>query len=225
MSLFDDIDASAFKENAQYYYEMEFLLILSKIVLCYKKIISNGERLENNEDKIRDYIHCNYLNNQAVCNELNLSYHFECEPKEYGSSEGYLDIKIFNENIFSNPSEYYIIECKRLNNQTKRGRTGLNGKYIEDGILRFVRKKYSSFHRINGMIGFVVEKMDIDSNVSDINYLLSNIYSEANATTPITPIGFIEDFRFQYFSEHKDTDESYFKLYHLMLDFSDSIKI
>lgn len=223
MSSFEELDASAFKENAEYYYEREFLLILSKITLCYKKIISNSDQLENNEDKIRDHLHCNYLNNQAVRNALNLFYHFECEPKEYGSSEGYLDIKIFNENIFSNPSEYYIIECKRLNNQNKRGRDGLNGKYIKDGILRFVQKKYSSFHRSNGMIGFVVEKMDIDSNISDINYLLSNTYPEANTTSQIISIDFIDDFKFQYFSQHRDIDESDFKLYHLMLDFSDNL--
>lgn len=223
MSLFDDIDASAFKENARFYYEREFLIILSKIILCYKKIISHGEKVENNEGKIRDYIHNNYLNNQAVRSELNLFYHFECEPKEYGSSEGYLDIKIFNANIFSNPSEYYIIECKRINNQNKRGRDGLNGKYIKDGILRFVQKKYSSFHRINAMIGFVVEQMDIDGNISEINYLLSNMYSEANATTQISSIDVIAKFKFQYFSEHKDIDQSCFKLYHLMLDFSDNL--
>ena len=223
MSTFDGIDASPFKENARYYYEREFLLILSKIVLCYKKIISNGERLKNNEDNIRDYIHNNYLNNKVVRSELNLCYHFECEPKEYGSSEGYLDIKIFNDNIFSNPQEYYILECKRLNNQNKRGKNGLNGKYIKDGILRFVKKKYSSFHRINGMIGFVVEKMDIGSNVMDINYLLSNRFTEANTTSQIISIDFIEDFTFQYFSKHKDIDKSDFKLYHLMLDFSDNL--
>lgn len=222
MSLFDDIDATAFQE-AKNYYEEEFLFILSKIVLCYKRIVSNREFLENNEDKIRDYIHNNYLNNQAVRNELGLLYHFECEPKEYGSKEGYLDIKIFNGNIFSNPDEYYIIECKRLNNQCRRAKTGLNGKYVKDGVLRFVQKKYSAFHRINGMIGFVVEKLNIWDNINDINHLLTNEYKESNTIVVITSISAIEGFDFQYFSEHKGTDKVKFKLYHLMFDFSTNI--
>lgn len=223
MSDFEEIDASSFEEAKDFYNE-EFLFVLSKIVLCYKKIISNGEKVNNNEDSIRDYIHLNYLNNQAIRNELELLYHFECEPKEFGVSDGYLDIKIFNSNIFSNPSEYFVIECKRLNNQHRKIKGGLNDSYIKEGILRFVQKKYSSYHRINGMIGFVVEDLDINENVKDINYLIANNYPESNTIVLISPITLIENFDFQYHSEHKDSDSKNFMLYHLMLDFSKNIK-
>ena len=222
MNEFDEIDASAFEE-AKNIYEKEFIFILSKIAICYKKIVTIGENLANNEDAIRDHIHCNYLNNQTVLNELNLLYHFECEPKEYGSTDGYLDIKIFNSNIFQNKSEYYIIECKRINNQNPKGATGLNAKYIKEGILRFVQKKYSAFHRINGMLGFVVEDMNISSNTSDINYLLTNTYKNSNTLILISPITLIENFDELYYSEHTDIDNLGFKLYHLMLDFSKNI--
>lgn len=224
MSEFEEIDASAFEE-AKNIYEKEFLFILSKIALCYKRIVQNGEDLTNNEDAIRDHIHCNYLNNQTVLNELNLLYHFECEPKEFGTSDGYLDIKIFNSNIFQNKSEYFIIECKRINNQNKRGETGLNAKYITEGIVRFVQKKYSSFHRINGMLGFVVENMNISDNITDINHLLANTFKGSNTMVLVSPIDLIEDFDQLYYSEHKDIDNADFKLFHLMLDFSNNISI
>ncbi|MBS0026714.1 hypothetical protein ACTJJ0_01770 [Chitinophaga sp. 22321] len=219
MSLFDEIDASLFLE-AGFIYETELLSIMSKIVTCYEKIKVNGDKVLNNEDNIRDHLYCNYLNNPFIRNELDLSYKFECEPKEFGTAEGYLDFKVFNENIFRNTDEYYIIECKRLNNKSRKSKSGLNGKYIKEGILRFVSKKYSAYHRINAMLGFIVESMDIGANIEDINYLLSSEFSEANATKPITKIAHIADFEFQYDSEHTDIEDKKLKLFHLMLDFS-----
>ena len=81
MSTFTETNASGFAE-ASIFYELEFLSILDKIVTFYKRIIDNCEVVENNEDKIRDYLHCNYLNNIQAKNEIGLNYHFECEPKE-----------------------------------------------------------------------------------------------------------------------------------------------
>ena len=115
MNSLEDIDASQF-EDASLFYEMEFVFILNKIYLFCEDIIKKGKYLENNEDKVRDFIYLNYLSNPAIKTKYDLYYHFECEPKEFGSTEGYLDIKICNENIFHNPNEYYIIECKRLDN-------------------------------------------------------------------------------------------------------------
>lgn len=220
MMFFDNFNANSFKGNAQVYYESELELIMKKIYQCYLKLIAETDRLENDEDKLRDYLHCNYLNNVTIKKEIGLTYHFECEPKEFGTSDGYLDIKVFNSNIFDDPKEYYIIECKRLDNKNRTGVSGLNGKYIKNGILRFVQQKYSCFHRVNGMIGMVVEKMDIAENVFDINVLLNEKCPEAATVATLTKHnGFDSTFA----SEHLDTANRRFKLLHMMLDFSDKI--
>ena len=224
MISFENTDASSFLDNAKYYYDRELLNILEKIALCYTRIVENYELVLNNEDAIRDYIHCNYLNNIDIRNELNFSYHFECEPKEYGVNDGYLDIKVFNENIFANPSEYYIIECKRLDSTNPKGTAGLNSKYINDGILRFIDKKYSCYHRVNGMIGFIVQQVNIDENVNCINDVLRDQYPNANTTKFLTKNNSIESYDYLYDSEHTDIDSNQLVLYHLMLDFSSNIE-
>lgn len=219
MSIISKIDASAF-EDAAYYYEEEFKSILNKIFLCYCKLVANKQFVSNDENMIRDYLYINYLNNPTVRNELELFYHFECEPKEFGISSGFIDIKVFNQNIFHNPSQYFIIECKRLDNFNKKTKNGLNGKYIKDGIMRFVDRKYSLFNRINGMLGFVVEKLSIQKNVEDINYLLNHVFYESQT---INSLKKIEGSKSLYFSIHNDSQGVKFKLYHLMLDFSNNM--
>ena len=63
---------------------------------------------------------------------------------------------------------YFIIECKRLD-----GNKTLNDKYKNEGINRFITKKYSSYYGANGMIGFVVKKIDIDENIKKIGSFLN----------------------------------------------------
>lgn len=53
--------------------------------------------------------------------------------------------------------------------------------------MRFVEKKYSCYHRINAMIGFVVALLDINENVENINYMLTNIFPEANTVQHLKP--------------------------------------
>jgi hypothetical protein len=216
--LFGRFDASIFKQNAKLYYEGELVTILNKISECHLISVALNDRYSNNEDSIRDYLHCNYLNNIAIRQKIGLSYHFECEPKEFGVGEGYLDIKVFNANIFTNPSEYFIIECKRLDNSNVKGKTGLNSEYIKNGIMRFVNKKYSCYHRVNAMIGFIVEKLDIDKNIEHLNLILKTLYPQANTLQEIQSHN--AESPQPYSSQHTDDDKRTFKLFHLMLDYS-----
>lgn len=221
INFFGVFDASAFKQNAKLYHEGELLNILEKISDCHLISLAKGDQYVNNEDSIRDYLHCNYLNNVSVRQKIGLNYHFECEPKEFGVGDGYLDIKVFNSNIFNNPSEYFIIECKRLDDQNLKGKTGLNGEYIKNGIMRFVEKKYSCYHRINAMIGFVVAKLDINENIENINYMLANTFPESNTVQQLKPIS--DSSTKPYASHHNDVDNRPFKLFHLMLDYSNHL--
>lgn len=219
--MFNSLDPSAFPGSEDFYIA-EFEIILTKIVCCYKMMIGNGDTVPNKEEKIRDILYNRYLNNNKVRNQIGLCFNIVCEPAEYinGECSGYVDLRIFSRNSLADTSAYYIIECKRLNNQNLRGKTGLNAEYIGSGIMRFVSGQYSTNKYLNGIIGFVVVQMDIDANVENINHLLKETFSEANTESVLTSLNFIRDFQYQYYSLHKGTDNKKIKLYHLMFDFS-----
>lgn len=195
----------------------EFEFILSKVTYCYKKMIASNKPIPlNDENGIRDILLLDYLKNLNLKTELNLTnYLFDRESSEISSS-GRVDIRIMPVNPFISDDAYYILECKRLDNQARRGVSGLNYKYIENGIQRFTTGFYSSYYNLNAMIGFVIDSFDIHSNVEDINFLLKNNFNYIDTTALLKKEYFIENFEFQYSSIHliKKCDE--FKLYHLM---------
>jgi hypothetical protein len=130
-------------------------------------------------------------------------------------------------NPYINDKAYYIIECKRLDNQNLTGITGLNAEYTKNGICRFVTEYYTSFFGINGMIGFVVENFDIDKNIVHINSFLNQDLTNAKGENvnampvqEITPIEISADFNYSFKSTHKTTVQNEIVLYHLMFDFS-----
>ena len=224
----DNFNASAFIPSSEIY-EIEFQNILTGITTCYKMMVKDNVSVpSNDENRIRDILYNNYLNNNKIRSSLKLAHYiFDCEVAEYdkdGNLAGYLDLKISTQNTFIESNSYYSIECKRLDNQNLTGDTGLNGKYINEGIMRFVEKKYSVYYRLNGMIGFVVERMNIANNIRNINGLLSNNFKDANTQKKLTPAYFIKNFKYSYYSIHKDTNEKEIKLYHLMFDFSRNVE-
>ena len=86
--------------------------------------------------------------------------------------------------------------------------------------MRFVTEYYSSYYGINGMIGFVIEQMNIADNIKSINGLLTNNFKTANTKKKLTPAAFIKKFKHSYYSIHKNIENKKIKLYHLMFDFS-----
>lgn len=213
------LNPSAFLESTNFK-DAELQDILTKIVYCYRLMLSNNVRVANKENQIRDELLINYLKNNKIRNQLQLiAYLFDKEVPE-DNTKGRTDIKVQTVNTFVDTSAYYIIECKRLDSQNLRGETGLNAEYIKSGIMRFVSGRYPTNKYLNGMIGFVVERMDINANVTNINYLLKKIFFSANTETVLTSLNFIRNFQYQYYSLHKGTDNKKIKLYHLMFDFS-----
>ena len=209
-------------------YQSEFEIILSKLVICYKMMINDFPTLPRNENEIRNTLSLNYLRNDEMRAKLGLTnYLFDRESME-DHSVGRTDIKIQTLKTFIKQDAYYTIECKLIDNKNTTGPSGLNAKYIANGICRFTSTYYhTSDEKVNGMIGFVVAPIDINCNIHHINYLmtteLKNSNSEtinANLISGITKTTFIEDFEYQYKSEHKLTDERNISLYHLMFDFS-----
>ena len=210
-------------------YRKEFENLLSKIIICYNLMLTDGIALANNENEIRDVLINNYLNDNSIRKKNRIrGYLFD---KEVPESIGRTDIKIQTNNTFVDTKAYYIIECKRLDNKNLLGITGLNAEYVKNGICRFVNDYYTSYFRINGMIGFVVKDIDIDTNITHINSLLSkdlvNKKGEkvnANPIKEISRIEIIEDFKYSYKSTHKAINQKEIDLYHLMLNFSNIIQ-
>ncbi|NQY34422.1 MAG: hypothetical protein HRT37_05525 [Alteromonadaceae bacterium] len=222
--MFLDLDASIFGSSTSFH-ETKFRYILSKITRCYNMMIADNVKLDNNENRIRDILLLNYLKNDAVRESIGFvsdQVNFDREIQE-DHSTGRTDIRITTFDTFKCQRAYYVLECKRLNNKNIIGKTGLNAEYIKNGIWRFTSKYYSSHYRVNAMIGFVVEQLDIDMNINRINKLLLASPS-INTTKKITNDDFISDFAFLYQSEHIDIDEDSLKLYHLMYDFNKNIQ-
>ena len=220
--MFSKLNASSHKNNPQIYNE-EFINLLSKIVLCYKLLLSDKVQLENDENKIRDVLLINYLNNNAVRKKVRLNnFIFNREVPE-DNSAGRTDIKIQTFNSFVETDAYYIIECKRLDNVNLKGVSGLNAEYVKEGIIRFVTGYYSCYYKVNGMIGFIVKQLDINANHSDINYIIKHHYPHSNTKQYLQKENCINNFDFLYSSIHSFGSTNEIKLYHLMLDFSKNI--
>jgi hypothetical protein len=218
-----ELNAEGFIHNAKTYTE-EFHQLLVGIVSCYNMMIRDNIKLPpNDENEIRNRILRNYLNDDDIRKSVGLpEFTFNREVPE-NETEGRTDIKVEVKNPFRKTKAYYIIECKRLNGENVSGISGLNGDYIKDGICRFVTGYYSTYCGINGLLGFVVAKMDITVNTGHINALAATKIN-CNMTREIRKEFFIPNFDYHYSSEHKDCKGQAFTLYHLMLDYSSNIE-
>lgn len=223
--MFKNINATNFGYNSTFYLN-EFEDILRGIVLCYQCINSSEVTLPNNENEIRNIMLKDYLKVESFKKaHFNLAnYHFDYETIE---NIGRADIRILPVNPYINDESYYIIECKRVDNQNVTGITGLNAEYVKNGICRFVSGYYSSYFRINGMIGFVVENFDFDKNITNINsFLNNNLINDRGEnvntmfTREIKVIELSKDFKYSYTSTHQTVSQNEIILYHLMFNFS-----
>lgn len=217
--MFHDLNASAFAHSGVFY-DAEFETVLSKMLACYYQIIADKVSLKNNENSIRDIMLYNYLKKQEFKIKHQLT-NFLFDP-ELPESTGRIDIRVMPVNPFVNDNAYYIIECKRLDAKAMNGTSGLNGEYIAEGICRFVSEKYSCYYRVNGMIGFVVEPINLHENVTSINTLLTSHYHQANTTATLVKKHLTDGFDFSYCSTHSCTTGSV-TIYHLMFDFSQNV--
>jgi hypothetical protein len=197
-----------------YYIDENFEFILTQIHNCYRKMLVKYDFIENNENKIKNRLYRDFLNNQSIIDELKLNgYRFKTETgfvDENYNEVGYSDIEIIDLiGSLKNIESFYIIECKRIDGLNSHYQSSLNNKYINDGINRFIEEKYPTNNKVNGMLGFVVKEIDIKEN--------STYFTDLNSYK------FIDDFEFSYKSNHITKSNKKITLYHLMLDYSSKI--
>jgi len=213
-------------KNNIFDYMVDFIFI--SLEQMKKDFVSKNIKIDNDEEKIRTCLLENYLNNQEFKsnkNFLDLSLLFNPEvPEGYNKkTEEYLgrvDIKVYSINTITNPKDYYIIECKRLD-----GSSRLNKNFVVEGICRFVskNKKYSSFNNKNIMLGFVVRNMNIEDNVNKID----KIQNEKDNVQIIKNIRKIEKGKedyYLYINRYKTNDEK-IDLYHMFYNLADIVTI
>jgi hypothetical protein len=216
--MFATLNASGYRYGSDYC-NAEFEYILSGIITCYKYMKIQNVEVVNNENSIRDTILHNYLKKERYKSKFGLNnYLFDSEVPE---NTGRVDIRIMPINPFVCDDAYYIIECKRLDANNQNGVSGLNAEYISNGICRFVSEKYFSYYHTNGMIGFIIQPMDIQSNTESINSLLLDKRFDTHTTQNLQFKKLTKGFAYSYCSIHRVANRD-IVLYHLMLDFSDN---
>ena len=165
-----DLNASSFNKSKQINTTEQFNLLLTFIYKCYELMILDKVKVPaNDENKIRDILLDDYLNNNEIRHQYSIDFIFNPEVPE---QDGRCDIKVQTLNSFVDTKAYYLFECKRID-----GKSNLNNSYVNDGIKRFTTKYksttykeyYSSYYGVNAMIGFIIATInDIDLNMKKI---------------------------------------------------------
>lgn len=214
------------------YYESQIEQILGHIVSCHNLMLFDNEPIAKNENKIRNRLVKRYLKNNKVKNKIGIQgFRFSAEEAIIDTNDdevGYTDIQVIMEHEFDNDDVFFVLECKLLDGKGDLSKSNFNGKYITNGVMRFTTPippktipKYPTNLRVNGMIGFCIEKFNIHENSTiKLNQHLDK-WCPNETILPLTQEAFIENFGYTYISSHciiPSKDD--FKLYHLMLDTS-----
>jgi hypothetical protein len=184
-------------------------------------MVQKNDKFEDDENKIRDHYLFNYLNDNIIRKQVGLmNFYFDREI-DYKKTKGRVDIRVITSDSFINTDICYIFECKRLDGLAANRKSSLNGRYIKEGIDRFISNTYPTYTSLNGMIGFLVQKVNIDDNVTCINNLLSELLPSINISSNLSPSSNYEEL---YYSNFVDIQSKQFTLYHLFFDLSQNIK-
>lgn len=204
-----DLDASNFLTK-RINYITRLKSLLKEIFENYKQLLKDKIKLSKDENKIRDILVDNYFSKNIN------NYKFK---KEENNNLGRVDI--FIEETLSNDKPEFIIECKLLDNKNITGTEGKNAKYIKNGIQRFLTEYYFSYNNfyVNAMIGFIIEKINIDNNINEINNLSTKLFN--NSYKIIESINLIDENIYQ--SKYLTINNKEFIIYHQMMDFSGNV--
>ena len=184
-------------------------------------LCNKGEKVPNDENKIRNHLLETYLDDSLNRRKQNMMM-FKFMPEslenyddEKFSYEGRVDIKIVNQNEwFENGEAAYFVECKRLD-----GNKRLNDEYVKNGIARFVVKPlhYSSHYNKNYMLGFIIKNININENVKKIEKIQDTNTKINNQS------GFIQSEKNLNYDCTYDVGSRVIELRHMFADLSDVV--
>lgn len=186
-------------------YEDELNKVKNLIIDSYELMVSQEDHESNLETFLRNVLVAKYL--RKLKHNYSIGYlGFEIESGEISVDSrtvGFIDIKVINlgKKDILDENEYFAIECKRVNNSSRSCRD-----YIDNGILRFVKSKYSKEMNIASMIAFVEDKPCIDK-VIKINDKLSS-HSLISTKQYLTRHNFKESFEYSFLSIHERNQET-----------------
>ena len=179
------------------------------------------KQMPNHENKIRNILLEEYLDDDSQRTDFDMGdYRFFPETQEHydgqGNYIGRADIRVMLKTDFEKRNAYYLVECKRLD-----GSPNLNKEYVEEGVVRFVSRKYSAYYGKGMMLGFVVKKMNISKNVQEIEDL-QNTSTEPNTHGKFTAL----DIRTsqEIYSCVYQLQWGVLELRHIFVDFSGVVK-
>ena len=197
---------------ARIHYNIRFKELLKDIYNCYEIMLTDKVKLPNKENGIRNILVDDYLKKKII------EYQFKSEKK---NNLGQVDIYIID--TFSDKKPHFIVECKRLDNKNQDGGEGLNAKYIDNGIKRFLTEHYflENNFKTNSMIAFIVSDIDIEKNINFINKLTKKKFKNLVEITQEIILDSNNIYKSSYQTGKPEKD---FYLYHLMMDFSKNIE-
>ena len=195
------------------HYQIRLKDLLYHLYKCYRNLIFDKVLVPQKENDIRDILVDNYFLKDI---------HEFTFKKETNNNLGRVDIYIIKNKTELDLKPHFIVECKLLNNININGKDGLNGKYITNGIQRFLTEHYylNNNFNTNIMLGFIIEKLDIASNIDAINALSEKVFKNIVAIKQPIILDTSNIYKSAYQTGKPEKD---FFVYHLMMDFSNNL--
>ena len=199
------MDATVFAYR-KVFYESQLQGILHDVCVVYQQICSQGYKLQNDENVIRNEFG-RYFSNQDCKSNMTTAYRYYYDYEScLQNTGGRVDMRFLPLDCFGVQDVFFAIECKRLD-----GKNRLCKEYVENGIRRFTTGKYPSHLGCNAMLGFVVCAIDLGATVNMVN---SHLTMDEQLKTQSTKMA--QQVRLE--SQHKTPYN--FVLYHLWTDFT-----
>lgn len=239
--------ANNFKPNSNKLTEYRIRLVMKYIIFCYEQTIIDGKQYDYSkrgkiaqEDYLRNGLINDYLSksyNKKYFKEnisdnpfVEITFHPE-ETKTYIDSEtnqernDKIDISIWEsdiQNLWSSKTDdeiKFAVECKRINDFDDCK------EYVKD-INKFTERLQTTFRLpIEGQIAFI-ENAVLNHNVvsNDINKKL-NKHASITSLDCLKLLVISDSFEGSYKSSHlkKFNNKESFKIYHLLLDYSNIV--
>ncbi len=182
---------------------------INLIIYSYKKMSINAQDEILLEDQRRNLLIKEIRNHKKKFNFDHVISQLEPFDEETGMTLGRTDITVF---IDSMTDEGITFECKRfLKNEICASH--INAEYVQNGLNRFISGKYPIPYDCAGMISFV------ESGDS------CKLFNRLNDKFNFNNLSMEYKFNFIAESEEIDNNENKFKVFHLILNFSNNEEI